>query len=1384
MIKRLLAAVLVAFLSIVGNHATAQGVVDVQDVLRVFNQINESGNTSEKFDPSKDVKFPIGIVKSIGNKPYVAAITNSEFYPDHSALDVYFQFFLPGAKEAFTFGSKGVRFNMQGLEVADGVKLQLLKDCKAFDNEKFSITFKANEGTYAQFGCSGVERIHVAGEIAFKSSFMTKADGVGMLKAKFELDIVDANNILLAVSLEPFQIAALKGFVFNAQEVVLDMSDYANPKVEFPAGYFAQGIPSELWRGFACKQLAVTFPKELSPSNKSISIQLDNLLIDEDGVTVKAKANNIIGGSESKDQLGWPMTIEGAEIDLLRNKLIGAGIMGTVKIPQLDNEPLKYEAAISYDSNHNRNYRLFLELPSNKEYKLGLLSATLKLHENSSVEISYYNGKLIPKATLNGVLKIDHEPINVGLGFEKLVLSTETVRVDRLYLLDTTSIGNLAGFQLTINKLGAKNIGDDVNIDISATVGLSTGSSFDIAGVGDINIRAGKSNRGNWGIKKINVRELQIAMNTGALTFKGAVKITRDDPVYGDGFAGEIGCDIAGVLKGIKIGIFFGNVNGYSYWYTGGEVPMTLAIGPIIVTSFKGAISYHMKEKSISFGKLDMANYVPNKDISVGLKAGIGITIAEIVKGDVAVNLDFTSSGGVARFGFDGMVYVLNASENDKTFQFQANFQMYYDFPKKEFYSNTDVFINVCNLIKGTGAGNRAGFVTVLVNPSTWFIKIGTPSDRIGLQAFGMLKTGSYFIAGDVNDTFTLPEKCRSLIGKYTPPNFAALKSGKCFGFGANLDMHAGGRCGPFYGELSLGGGFDLLLKDVSNCSCAGRSGKLGIGGWYAIGQAYFYMDGSIGIKFRSRKFDIMSVGLAALLQAELPNPLWIKGTLAGRYRILGGLVRGKFNFSFETGDRCDFVQNESDLADVKIIGDITPKEGAKNVDVFASPQVAFNVALDKEFRLDEEGKSNKSYRVQLVDFKVTSNGNEILGDRMWNSNGDVLVLNTPEILPQNSDIKVSVKVKWQYRNAQGVWADSEFNGKPDVEEKTLAFSTGSAPDHITSSNISYTYPIEGQANFYRDEYNKGYIQMKKRGIDYLFNTTDKGIRWKLVARYNTDGGSLNVPFEYAASNNTVTFMVPSELNLGKVYEVRLLKIPEVIRSSDRNITSQTNDSYSSKIDTVSITTKQAEGELTIDEEKELFAINFRTSKYSKLEDKVKKFDSMYNGAPINNLPYTNLYVSGDIDEGFDEFEIGNNKLITISAQNDNNLWFNTFIKDAVYGSCHPIANNEGKGVPPIYSIGLWQQYPSTINSATSTAITLNYNFPEEVYFDYARQRNWFFEQREKKIPIGSACQPLINLLNRSSYPDIGFNTYGIRFTYRLPGKTDGNSTADTKVKY
>src|SRR5690606_7054683 len=97
---------------------------------------------------------------------------------------------------------------------------------------------------------------------------------------------------------------------------------------------------------------------------------------------------------------------------------------------------------------------------------------------------------------------------------------------------------------------------------------------------------------------------------------------------------------------------------------------------------------------------------------------------------------------------------------------------------------------------------------------------------------------------------------------------------------------------------------------------CAERTGPIGIDGWYANGQAYAFVTGKIGIRVNLRfykgKYEILNIGAAAILQAKGPNPFWMKGHVGGRYRILGGLIKGRCNFEITVGKECVPVAEEN----------------------------------------------------------------------------------------------------------------------------------------------------------------------------------------------------------------------------------------------------------------------------------------------------------------------------------------------------------------------------------------------------------------------------------------------------------------------------------------
>ena len=104
--------------------------------------------------------------------------------------------------------------------------------------------------------------------------------------------------------------------------------------------------------------------------------------------------------------------------------------------------------------------------------------------------------------------------------------------------------------------------------------------------------------------------------------------------------------------------------------------------------------------------------------------------------------------------------------------------------------------------------------------------------------------------------------------------------------FGASLDFDTGDLSFLlFYARFQAGMGFDIMLKDYQEARCSNTGKQVGINGWYANGQSYAYLQGELGIRvklsFLKLKVPIISGGAAVLLQAKLPNPVWMRGYVA-----------------------------------------------------------------------------------------------------------------------------------------------------------------------------------------------------------------------------------------------------------------------------------------------------------------------------------------------------------------------------------------------------------------------------------------------------------------------------------------------------------------------
>ena len=71
-------------------------------------------------------------------------------------------------------------------------------------------------------------------------------------------------------------------------------------------------------------------------------------------------------------------------------------------------------------------------------------------------------------------------------------------------------------------------------------------------------------------------------------------------------------------------------------------------------------------------------------------------------------------------------------------------------------------------------------------------------------------------------------------------------------------------------------------------------------------------------------------------------------------------------------------------------------------------------------------------------------------------------------------------------------------NGKKITETLKTTFTTGTAPPNIPINNVKYSYPLPMMFNYYQNETDIGYIQLKS-GQEYLFKP---GAEWKQIGRF------------------------------------------------------------------------------------------------------------------------------------------------------------------------------------------------------------------------------------------------------------------------------------------
>lgn len=1421
-------------------------------------EVEENGKTTDRLKKKDLADLPVGIAREVGNTQFIIAI-DSAYRADRGGwfFSAYASILFPGSSEPIAFAAKDIGFNKGGLTSSSNMKLWLVSRKKIPINDNLYLELPADGHNFIEFDCDGFKSVNLKGNFVFSSDLLTPdpllAQNETEVTAAFEINTGDLNNIMTSVTMTPFKIKGIDDLSFVVKNAVADFSDIVNPAgFIFPQDYQQSfGEDLTLWRGFYLQELSVGVKGFVDEEGNVRKIQAKNLLIDDMGVSGLFSMPNFLSLDKGSAD-GWPLSVDHITVQLMFSKVRGGELRGKIGIPFLGEEPVDYTAQME-QLGDQLNYRFSITTGEGKKFETPL-GAIITLDKGSIIALEQIDGRFIPSTSLHGMVSVKKGELEVDkIRFENLGLtSQEPYITSGTFSLVGEVQAKSVGFSVRIDSIdfgvyhGQAALGFGVALNFMEPEDKGFGASTyvqllakmeEVKAAPTSDIRAEPTVRQKWEFDKVKINDVILKSNTQAFTLDGRLTLFNDDPTYGNGFRGNLEFSIKKVLeKGIKVNAYFGSKETYRYWHVDAFVPTSNIpiIPPIFLNGIMGGASYKMVRqqpllpdfsqlgsgagKNLATGNsTGQHTYVPDEKAGLSFMAGVTLVVANenAINADVMLEVAFNQGGGIKYAQFNGSAFFMSSiadrgrvqGENVPAAPVYASLNMLYDNDNDVFHANMKTYINIAGVIQGVGPNGLVGEAVIHVDRNDWYTYIGRPSQMFGLNIAGIATANTYFMLGTQIENLPLPPKeVREIFGdidlRLMRDDIAAAGGG---GFAAGVHFKIGfdseDKLKPFYIAMMVGAGTDFMLRDYGDAQCVGRSGKIGIDGWYASGQAYVFLKGKVGIRVKERNFDIVSLGLAALLQAKLPNPTWMKGQVAGNYKVMGGLVKGKFHLSFTIGDECEMINQGSEIDNIEVIADLKPDTGGGEVNVFTAPQVSFNTAIDTDFSMMDLNNNLNSYRVKLEEFKLEKSNQKIPASLTWNESKDVAVLKTSEILPQNTNLTVSVKIYWEKKGSNGMWEKMKDDaGKIIFEEKSTTFTTGKAPNFIPEENVAYSYPIKSQHNLYINEAGQGYVQLDF-GQEYLFPQQEGSVTWEYIARFKDNKGHINdLPLTYSASESRAKFAFPAPFEKQAIYSLTFIKKPVGTRTVDKNLKREEIAIEGGDGSEVNITSNSLEGSITQNTEKSIYSTIFRTSQYATFGEKWTSLGHIDDAFDVAKGSVAVIGKHLSTQEVFDEFELaGSDKidpLVYISASPDNH-WLKNIISPLLYDHYDESMKIEWrdplllgvkplKGVKLTTSLGKFKLTDAEVSMGRaynkSGTVLVAYYLSYYAYWDY----NELINKASAKYLDNWSSRPegVKRLLASTGYTDLLEGDYPVDITYSLPGANKPSYSNQIKINF
>lgn len=1411
----------------------------VQDL--ILDKIIKENKFIEELDATSFYTLPIAILPPGKADPsYALVIDHAEIHPEYAEFSAFMIITNPFDNTKVRFKASNIKFSFEAGLIGEVTLSLMEKRTTKIIND---VQLNWLPGTYVSWDCNGFKSLGLNAEVTLSESRYQAVNlpsfaPSGQVKATFFAEFADFKNFLVDISLPAFKMTGMDELAFHFQNVVLDFSDFHNAaSFSFPENYpgVYNGDMENLWRGLFVSQAEIFLSEKFNDNqNKPVSFYAQNILLDDYGLTGLLGARNIL--PKERGVLGeWPFSIDDISVELLTGRLKSFAFSGETQLPGTSTGVL-YDAYLDAEA----VYHFGLALTEAVEFDVFAAEATL--HQSSRIDVHVENGLFVPTALLNGEFsfkvsnssnpKEDPTLSLPSLRFEGLRISTVPPVLDINYLEFSSNReeNELAKFPVTIESVAFSKSGNQtVSFDFGFRINLTPASGSSIGAGATVGIVSDISGR-DWRFKRLDVSAIDVkADKSGAFNFYGSLVLFEDDPVYGKGFKGSVKALFAETFD-LGATALFGRIDGYRYFFVDAFMYSSTGIAapPFIVNGFGGGLSYKMRQQvpgsgiNSEIGKTGTGlYYVPDNNVSLGLTAGIkaGIVNENVVQGEINFGIIFTGSGGIRQISFTGEAALISPvgevsedqikeisnqaarGEPQKTETkepMRARVSILMDFEERIFHTEMEVYLNIAGAIKGVGPNNRAGWGVLHIEPSKWYLHIGTPSDPVGVSMVGLFESRSYFMAGhDIPDAMMMDSRVLDILEKTNADFDGArdpnqLMKGNGLAFGSKVSFDTGDlRFLIFYAAFEMGFGFDvMLLQYDDNIYCEGRDG-FGINNWYAKGQIYAYVAGKIGIRAkvfrRTRTFDIINLQAAAAMRMEGPNPFWMKGVVGGKYKVLGGLIRGTCNFEVTVGTKCEMKVRTQELADMEIIGDVTPANNSEEIDPFVYPQVVFNMPVGKEMRISEDENISKEFRVNLVEYSFYQGETRLNGLIEWNEDNTTLAFIPDEVLYPTTDYRIFVKIGFDEKVGNNWSAYKDESGVVHYESREVSFITGNLPPEIPEGEIAYSYPLKRMMNFYTDEYPKAYISFN-RWIPGYFTPMDG---WEQKVRWvpTKTGQVLYSNLELKPGVKTVEADIPASLTKGVTYYMELVNVStdksQNVDSNVREHTEQLIDGEGEDSGT-KIVTREAEGVIGDSEDLVFYSLGFRVSNYATLADKIGadelRVRFLYNASPAVDFPGVTIYPN----EPFDGYEIEHNgnpqPLIQFSAMLEESDWYKANMYPVLYQG-YPFHSNAKvkrnileNGLPPIKPVWIWQidfNYIMSEEDIQQQRIGSEAQFSHFVYAlpkiwasDYAVIRN----EISVNVAPSQRTEKMLYLMNNYPWPQVSAGNYPVRIDYVLPG--------------